>query len=360
MLRDAPAHPSDLADALGVSRQILSNHLACLRDCGLVVAQSRGPAHPLRAGRPASRARARRPHGLVVAVDPECCPAEETKPAADAGPARPRRATLPRRIRLLVAATITYNVVEAVVALAAGTRASSTALVGFGLDSVVEVSSAAAVAWQFSAPDPEAREKAALRIIAVSFFALAAYVTVDAVRSLPGSARPGRRRRHRARRGLPGRSCRCCLGAAPHRPGAGLASAVADSKQTLLCTYLSAVLLVGLVLNSLLGWSWADPIAALVIAAVALKKAATLGAGTCAADERSRCASSRARLICHLRRARIWLAQLGTATPHRIDGLPRHQRTAGFGNGSPASASSSRWRPRSSRRFCSWSGWCRR
>src|ERR1041384_4270478 len=96
-----------------------------------------------------------------------------------------RRAVLTRRVRWLVAATITYNVVEAVIAISAGTIAGSTALIGFGLDSVIEVSSAAAVAWQFSARDHavrEAREKRTLRIIAVSFFVLAAYVTVDAVR----------------------------------------------------------------------------------------------------------------------------------------------------------------------------------
>jgi hypothetical protein len=88
-----------------------------------------------------------------------------------------RRLQLARTIRLLVAATITYNVVEAVVAIAAGALASSTALIGFGLDSVIEVSSAAAVAWQFAGPDHVKREKTALRIIAVSFFALAGYVT---------------------------------------------------------------------------------------------------------------------------------------------------------------------------------------
>src|SRR6476646_2327664 len=98
-----------------------------------------------------------------------------------------RRSVLTRRIRLLVAATIAYNVVEAVTALAEGTRVSSSALIGFGLDSVVEISSAAAVAWQFSAKDPETREKAALRFIAFSFFALAAYVTVDSVRALAGA-----------------------------------------------------------------------------------------------------------------------------------------------------------------------------
>ena len=103
-----------------------------------------------------------------------------------------RRGMLARRIRLLVAATITYNVVEAVIALTEGARVSSSALFGFGLDSVIEVSSAAAVAWQFAARDPETREKAALRFIAFSFFALAAYITVDAVLSLlgVGEARP--------------------------------------------------------------------------------------------------------------------------------------------------------------------------
>lgn len=203
-------------------------------------------------------------------------------------PASARRDALARRIRLLVAATISYNVIEAIVAITAGTIASSTALIGFGLDSVIEVSSAAAVAWQFSARDHaicEAREKRALRIIAVSFFALAAYVTVDAARALAGAGE--------AERSVPGIVIAALsllvmpfLSAALRRAGRelGSASAVADSKQTLLCTYLSAVLLVGLVLNATLGWSWADPIAALVIAAIALKEGrdAWQGKGCCA------------------------------------------------------------------------------
>jgi divalent metal cation (Fe/Co/Zn/Cd) transporter len=192
------------------------------------------------------------------------------------GPTPNRRAQLARRIRLLVAATITYNVIEAIVAIIAGTMASSTALIGFGLDSVIEVSSAAAVAWQFSASDHvvrEAREKTALRIIALSFFALAAYVAVGSVRALTGSGE--------AEHSTPGIVLAALslaimpfLSAAQRRAGRelGSASAVADSKQTLLCTYLSAVLLVGLLANSLFGWSWADPIAALVIAAVAVKE----------------------------------------------------------------------------------------
>jgi divalent metal cation (Fe/Co/Zn/Cd) transporter len=184
-----------------------------------------------------------------------------------------RRATLQRRIRLLVAATIFYNVIEAIVALAEGTRVSSSALVGFGLDSVVEISSAAAVAWQFSAKDPETREKTALRFVAMSFFALAAYVAVDAVLSLfgVGEARPSLIGIVLAAASL---VVMPVLSLTQRRAGRelGSRSAVADSKQTLLCTYLSAILLVGLVLNSLWGWSWADPIAALGIAAVAVRE----------------------------------------------------------------------------------------
>ncbi|MGW0637000.1 cation transporter [Nocardia salmonicida] len=184
-----------------------------------------------------------------------------------------RKAVLASRIRWLVAATISYNVVEAVVALTEGARVSSTALIGFGLDSVIEVSSAAAVAWQFAGRDPAAREKVALRVIAFSFFALAAYVAVDAVRSLLGV---GEARHSMVGIGLAVASLVIMpvLSAAQRRAGRelGSASAVADSKQTLLCTYLSAVLLVGLLLNSLFGWSWADPLAALVIAVIAVKE----------------------------------------------------------------------------------------
>jgi divalent metal cation (Fe/Co/Zn/Cd) transporter len=184
-----------------------------------------------------------------------------------------RRALLARRIRLLVTATIAYNVVEAVVALTEGTRVSSSALIGFGLDSVVEISSAAAVAWQFSAKDPETREKAALRFIAFSFFALAAYVTVDAVRALAGAGEA-----HPSTVGIVlatfSLAIMPVLSLAQRRAGRelGSLSAVADSKQTLLCTYLSAILLAGLVLNSTLGWSWADPVAALGIAAIAVRE----------------------------------------------------------------------------------------
>jgi divalent metal cation (Fe/Co/Zn/Cd) transporter len=201
------------------------------------------------------------------------------------GPSPDRRVALARRIRLLVAATIGYNLIEAVVAVGAGAAADSTALIGFGLDSVIEVASAAAVAWQFAGRDPEARERTALRIIAISFLALAAYVTVESVRALLGQGEAGHSTVGVVLAAvslavMPG------LSYAQRRAGRELGSrtAVADSKQTLLCTYLSAVLLVGLALNGLFGWTWADPVAALVIAAVAVKegRAAWRGDGCCA------------------------------------------------------------------------------
>ncbi len=184
-----------------------------------------------------------------------------------------QRTVLSRRVRLLVAATISYNVVEAVVAISAGVVASSTALIGFGLDSVIEVASASAVAWQFSGRDPEARERTALKIIALSFFALAGYITVESVRSLTGAETAGH-----STVGIVLAAVSLVimpvLSYAQRRAGRELGSnsAVADSRQTLLCTYLSGALLVGLLLNSLFGWSWADPTVALIIAAVAVRE----------------------------------------------------------------------------------------
>ena len=190
-----------------------------------------------------------------------------------ATPTADRMAVLRGRIRIVVSITITWNVIEAVIAIIAGGAASSAALVGFGLDSIVEVLSAAAVAWQFAAPDPQRREKTALRVIAVSFFALAAYVSVDAVLALIGLNEP----EHSAV-GIVLAALSLIvmpfLSWFERRTGRelGSASAVADSKQTLICTYLSAALLAGLLLNSLFGWAWADSIAALVIAVFAIRE----------------------------------------------------------------------------------------
>jgi divalent metal cation (Fe/Co/Zn/Cd) transporter len=188
-------------------------------------------------------------------------------------PTEQRRARLHRRVRFIVAFTITYNVIEAIVAIWAGALASSAALIGFGLDSIVEVLSALAVAWQFTRRDPERWEKATVRAIGIAFFALAAYVGIDAILTLVGS------------------------GEVDHSPlGIGLAtvsllvmpalawfefrtgrelgsrSVMADAKQLLLCTYLSGTVLIGLLLNSLLGWMWADSVAALIVAALAVRE----------------------------------------------------------------------------------------
>ena len=211
---------------------------------------------------------------VVVCAD-GCCAAE-----APPGPAPGRRAVLVRRVRLLVAATITYNVVEAVVALLAGTAASSSALIGFGLDSVIEVASAVAVAWQFSGRDPEARERRALKVIALSFFALAMYVTVEAVRTFFAAAAPGSSATGVVLAAV-SLAVMPALSTAQRRAGRelGSASAVADSRQTLLCTYLSGVLLAGLLLNATLGWWWADPVVALAIACVAAKEGRTAWRG---------------------------------------------------------------------------------
>lgn len=184
-----------------------------------------------------------------------------------------RRSTLVRRIRILVIFTISYNVVEAIIALVAGSAASSSALMGFGLDSTIEVSSALAIAWQFAGGKHEEREKIALRIIAISFFALAAFVSVEAISGLV----TGQEAEHSSvgialaavsLLIMPTVSC------AQRRTGKelGSTSAVADSKQTLLCTYMSGVLLVGLLLNSTLGWWWADSLAALAIAGLAVRE----------------------------------------------------------------------------------------
>lgn len=188
--------------------------------------------------------------------------------------ATPKRVgALKRRIRIVVAITIAWNVIEAVIALAAGGVASSAALIGFGLDSIVEVLSAAAVAWQFASPEPEKREKVALKVIAVSFFALAAYVSVDAALSLTGLRQPEHSPVGIALAAL-SLLVMPFLSWFERRTGRelGSASAIADSKQTLICSYLSAALLLGLLLNSLFGWAWADSVAALVIVGFAIRE----------------------------------------------------------------------------------------
>lgn len=195
------------------------------------------------------------------------------------------RDRLGRRAKMLAGFSVTYNVIEGIIAIAAGAAAGSIALVGFGLDSFVEVSSGLIILWQFSHKLPETREHQALRLLAYSFFILAAYVGFESARALifgsdadPSNVGIGL--------AIASPIVMPAISVAQRRTGRALGSnaVVADGTQTLLCTYLSAVLLVGLVLNSTLGWSWADPIAGLIIAAVAAREGieAWKGDGCCA------------------------------------------------------------------------------
>jgi divalent metal cation (Fe/Co/Zn/Cd) transporter len=179
---------------------------------------------------------------------------------------------LSRRTRRLAWATIAWNVIEAIVALATGVVAGSIALVGFGLDATVEVISALVILWQFHGLAKD-RERTALKLIAVSFYALAAYVGVRSIVDLTARSEPDA---SPVGIGLAIASLLVMpmLAAAKRRTGRAIRSAtvVADSNQTKLCAYLSAILLGGLILNATLKWWWADPIAALAIAVLAVRE----------------------------------------------------------------------------------------
>ena len=185
------------------------------------------------------------------------------------------RARLQRRARLLAWGGNAWHVVEFAVGVAAGIAASSIALVGFGIDSLIEVIAGSVVVWLFTGQrlHSETAERRAQQAIAICFFLLAVYVSVEAGRTLTGSHHP---ETSWVGIGL-------ALITAPTMPllarakrtvGRQLNSAatVSEGTQNLLCAYLSVALLVGLGANALFGWWWADPLAALVIAAVALRE----------------------------------------------------------------------------------------
>jgi divalent metal cation (Fe/Co/Zn/Cd) transporter len=179
----------------------------------------------------------------------------------------------------LTTATISWNSLEAVIAIVGGVVAGSIALVGFGLDSVVEVASAAVIVWRLSqrTADHLAQERAerrAVRLIALSFFGIAAYVTVDAAATLLGL-------RDEPECSVLGLAITVLslvvmptLAWAKRRVAARLNSVAlkADAAETQLCTYLSAVVLLGLAANALVGWWWMDPIAGLVVAGLAVRE----------------------------------------------------------------------------------------
>ncbi|HXJ44552.1 MAG TPA: cation transporter [Bryobacteraceae bacterium] len=166
-------------------------------------------------------------------------------------------------------ATVAYNSLEGLIAIAAGLYAGSISLVGFGADSIIEVTSAAAMIWRLQSDVEHKRERServALRIVGVCFCLLAIYVALDALKTLVHFEEP--------RASIPGIALAVTslivmplLSRAKCRVAGSIGSAAlkADARQTELCTYLSAILLGGLLMNALFGWWWADPIAALIM-----------------------------------------------------------------------------------------------
>jgi divalent metal cation (Fe/Co/Zn/Cd) transporter len=186
------------------------------------------------------------------------------------------RAALVSRTRLLAWIGLGWHVVEAAVAIIAGVVAGSIALVGFGADSLIEAAAGIVVIWLMAGERSAsaASERRAQQLIAMSFVLLAAYIGVEAVRDLAGGHHPGV---SWVGIGLSVVTLATMppLARAKRRVADQLGSAAtaSESRQTMLCAYLSAALLIGLVANAALGWWWADPAAALVIALAAVSEA---------------------------------------------------------------------------------------
>lgn len=173
--------------------------------------------------------------------------------------------------------TITWNSLEGLVALIAGGLAGSISLVGFGIDSFIEVASGTVLLWRMSVDadvrSRERNEQRSLRIVGVCFIALAVYILYESFSDLLGRRQP--------EHSMPGIVLACVslvvmplLARAKREIGRKLGSAAmhADARQTDFCMYLSAILLIGLLLNAGLGWWWADPIAALVMVPIIAKE----------------------------------------------------------------------------------------
>ena len=182
------------------------------------------------------------------------------------------QARLRRRGFLLEYFSMAWMTLEAVIAIAAGAAAHSIALIGFGLDSVIEFAAAGIVIWELRGADRE-RERSATRMSGATFFILAAYVTTESVRDLLTDARP--------ERSLPGLAITVAavivmpaLAAGKRRVGRALVNQtlLADAAETTFCALLSATAILGLSLNAVFSWRWADPAAALVIAGFAVRE----------------------------------------------------------------------------------------
>jgi divalent metal cation (Fe/Co/Zn/Cd) transporter len=198
------------------------------------------------------------------------------------------RARLQRRARRLAWGGNLWHVAEFAIAIAAGISASSIALVGFGLDSLIEVLAGSVVVWLYTGRrlHSQSAERRAQQMIAISFFLLAAYVAVESLRTLAGSSHPDP---SWVGIGLAAVTAPTMplLARAKRRVGRRLGSAatLSEGAQNLLCAYLSVALLVGLGANALFGWWWADPLAGLAIAAVAAREGVESWRGRgCAGD----------------------------------------------------------------------------
>jgi divalent metal cation (Fe/Co/Zn/Cd) transporter len=208
---------------------------------------------------PAASHPVRSPRGRWASVDP--------------GPGTPaERARLTRRGFWLEYASMAWMTIEAAVAIASGIIASSIALVGFGLDSVIEFFAAAVVVWQLRGGGEE-RETRAIRLIGVTFFVLAAYLAAESIHDLITRARPGT-----PLAGIVVSAAALlvmpALALGKRRTGTALANStlIADAAENAFCALTSAAALLGVGLNAWLGWWWADPAAALVIAALAVRE----------------------------------------------------------------------------------------
>lgn len=188
-----------------------------------------------------------------------------------------RTAQIRRGLHLEVI-TVGYNSLEGIIAIASGLLAGSIALVGFGFDSGIEVLSGLILLWRLHSDEDEERremiEQRALRLVGVTFLILAAYVSWDALKSLWFQEAPDE-----SLVGIMLATVSLVVMPILVRAKRRVASAIdsraldADATQTALCTWLSAILLTGLVLNATLGWWWADPVAALVMVPIILNEA---------------------------------------------------------------------------------------
>jgi divalent metal cation (Fe/Co/Zn/Cd) transporter len=199
------------------------------------------------------------------------------------------RQTLVRKGLILNYATLGYNSLEGLIAISAGLAAGSVALVGFGLDSLIEVSASVTALWRLHSDRDERHraraERITLRIIGALFLALAAYVTADAAQALHMRAAPDESIVGIVLAGL-SLIVMPLLASEKRRVALAMGSGAlaAEARQTVFCTYLSAILLVGLLLNATVGWWWADPVAALVMVPIIAREGiqAVRGQGACA------------------------------------------------------------------------------